>query len=187
MLSASDYEELIRPIQSRMAGTVWRVLRTADGAEDALQDTLTTVWQQWSRIQRHPNPQALILKICADCACDQLRRQSRRREQVDVDVLADSLVSSEPGPAERLGIAETLEEVMEAIRDLSQNQAVAIVMRFVQQESYEDIAAALGCGEATARKHVARGRGRLQQLLPHLVSSDTDDSQIVGELDVNTD
>ena len=60
---------------------------------------------------------------------------------------------------------------MEAITRLPANQATAIVMRCVQSESYEVIALALGCGAASARKHVARGRERLARLLRHSTSS----------------
>jgi RNA polymerase sigma-70 factor (ECF subfamily) len=151
-----------------MARTVWRILRTSHDAEDALQNTLATVTQQWQKIQKHDNPQALILKICANCAYDRLRHRARNREATGFDQVVESVVSEQHGPAQTVENTENLAEVMNALRHLSKNQAVAIVMRFVQLESYEHIAAALGCAVVTARKHVARGRERLQRLLPHL-------------------
>ena len=42
-------------------------------------------------------------------------------------------------------------------------------MRFVEGLSYGDIADALGCREATARKHISRARERLARDLAHLV------------------
>ena len=61
-----------------------------------------------------------------------------------------------------------LDEVMAAVTRLPVREAAAVVMRFIQDEPYESIAAVLGCGPATARKHVARGRARLARSLRRL-------------------
>lgn len=160
--------QMIGPIEDRMLATVWRVLRHPQDAEDALQTAMATVWQEWRRIEAHPNPGALILKICADAAIDHCRRRQRRRERQGVDALANTLPATRSDPSRNAIACEAVDDLMAAIARLPANQATAIVMRFVQSESYESIAAALGCGNATARKHVARGRERLARLLRHL-------------------
>ena len=70
MDTENSFAGLINPIKRRMFETVWRILRHSQDAEDALQNALTTVWQQRSRIAGHAAPQALVLKICADAAID---------------------------------------------------------------------------------------------------------------------
>src|SRR5258708_8623893 len=79
-----------------MFETVWRILRHSQDAEDALPVALTTIWQQRSRIECHPAPQALILKICAGAAIVQYRR--RRTDQRNLVPLADRLPSPPPPP-----------------------------------------------------------------------------------------
>ena len=63
---------------------------------------------------------------------------------------------------------EQYAEIVTAIHRLSRQQATAMLMRAVQGQPYEEIAAVLGCTEATARKHVARSRQRLRIWLAHL-------------------
>src|SRR5260370_799254 len=92
------FAELIAPIKSRMFETVWRILRHSHDAEDALQVALTTIWQQRTRIESHPAPQVLMLKICADAAIDQYRR--RRKDQFDVVSLVESIPSARPLPVD---------------------------------------------------------------------------------------
>ena len=41
-------------------------------------------------------------------------------------------------------------------------------MHLVEEQPYADVAAALGCSEATVRSHVRRGRDRLQAELQPL-------------------
>ena len=61
--------------------------------------------------------------------------------------------------------------------DCPRQQAAAMLMRAIQGQPYDEIAAALGCTEATARKHVARSRQRLQVLLAHLDPKDAGRSE----------
>ena len=68
----SDYEDLIRPIEHQMIRSVWRIVADPGDAEDAFQDALAKVWKNWGRVRRHPNPHALILRMCANAAYDAL-------------------------------------------------------------------------------------------------------------------
>ena len=164
----NDFASLIAPIRKRMFETVWRILRHSQDAEDALQNALSTAWQQRVRIASHPVPQALILKICADAAIDHFRRSRRISESVDLTLLEDRLTSAGPLPVDDVIGKESLEIIMQAISRLSSNQATTIVMRFIQGESNAAIAAALGCGTETVREHVDRGKERLRRMLGHL-------------------
>jgi RNA polymerase sigma-70 factor (ECF subfamily) len=165
-----SFARLVAPIKSRMFETVWRILRHSQDAEDALQIALTTIWKQRARIESHPAPQALMLKICADAAIDQYRR--RRNNQADVVALEDNLASTRPLPVDAVIGREMLEILLDAISRLSPNQATSIVMRFIQGESDAAIAAALGCGTETVREHLARGRERLGRMLGWLSPGD---------------
>ena len=159
----SEYEILIQPIEDRMINSVWRITRDPDDADYAFQDTLAKIWKQFGKIRRHPNPQALILRICANSAYDILRRKNRYRK-------LEELYSSEyrerqPSSDELVLNNERKEEIFRAISQLSRNQASAVLMRFIQELPYSEIALALGCAESTARKHIARAKDRLYKLL----------------------
>src|ERR1700675_3547392 len=106
------FAHLIAPIKGRLFETVWRILRHAQDAEDALQVALTTIWQQRPRIEGHPAPQALMLKICADAAIDQYRR--RHNDQRKLVALEDSIPSARPLPMDAVIGHETLAIVIEA-------------------------------------------------------------------------
>ena len=166
---SSDYDSLIRPIENQMIRSVWRIVRDPDDAEDAFQEATETIWKRLGRIRRHPNPQALILKICTDAAHDVLRRRTRQaRTQENENVIA-ALPDPAPSATQHLLNRETQAEIFRAIGQLSPKQGTAVLMRFVQDLSYRDIAQSLGCREVTVRKHIARAREKLYRLLEHLV------------------
>ena len=159
------YERIIAPIEDRMMHAVWRITRDADDAEEALQDALTRIWRRWDAVCAHPNPQALVLRMCLNAACDQLRRKIRRRRTAQVWSRLAGPMPVAPSPADSLSLSEKETAIFDAIAKLSRNQAAAVIMRLVQNQSYDEIARSLGCGGATARKHVERGRQRLRELL----------------------
>jgi RNA polymerase sigma-70 factor (ECF subfamily) len=160
------FAQLVAPVKRRMFETVWRILRHAQDAEDALQVALTTIWRQRQRIECHAAPQALMLKICADAAIDQYRR--RGNDLARAVALEDDIPSAQPLPVEAAIDNETHEILIEAISRLSPNQATAITMRFIQGESDAFFAAALGCALETVREHLDRGRERLGRMLGRL-------------------
>lgn len=162
------YDTYLAPLETRMLRAVWRVVRDPDRSRDALQDALAIVWRKRDRIRAHPNPQALILRICLDAALDMLRRSRRRNRHLELDPEPLPEPPAPAGPLETAQERELREHVREAITRLPGKQAVAVLMRVVQEEDYPAIAAALGCAEATARVHVTRGRARLARLLAHL-------------------
>jgi RNA polymerase sigma-70 factor, ECF subfamily len=166
------YEQIIGPIEDRMMRSIWRITRDAHDAEDAMQNALVTLWKRWGRVRRSASPQALVLKICIDAALDVTRRRVRDRRNVESNdpcrLAADGLLL----PLEELANAELRREVLAAIGRLSRRQAVTVMLRAFEELRYNQIATALGCTEATARKHFERACAQLRLALarhqPHV-------------------
>jgi RNA polymerase sigma-70 factor, ECF subfamily len=165
------YEELIAPMETAMIRSIWRVVRNADQAEDCLQDALTAIWKKRLQICRHPNPPALILKICLNAAYDSLRKLERRHRQTDLSPLDNTPDLSIPDLDRDLAEREIAEQVQKAIRKLPRKRALAVMMRLMQEESYEAIAQSLNCSEVTVRIHISRGRTQLKKWLSPLWTS----------------
>jgi len=176
-----EYERLIAPITDRMMRAVWRILRDPGETEDAFQEALLTVWKRWDQIRRHPNPHALVLRICVHSAQDTLRRKARRQKRMDADGVPEAVADQKASAVERLADAEQSAEVRRAIATLPKNQAQAIQMHLVEEIPYGDVAAAMDCREVTVRKHVARARAKLRAVLAHLIPGTTREEGIHAE------
>lgn len=164
----SSYDALIRPIEDQMLRSIWRITRVAEDAEDALQESLTLIWKRRARIERHPCPRALILRICVNCACDALRARLRRRSRETVLTDPDALHAKDCPIGEQLHRQELRDDIALAILRLPNRQATALTMRYILELSYEEISKALGCSETTARVHVNRACKKLRKRLAHL-------------------
>ena len=106
-----------------------------------------------------------MLRICVQAAYDVLRKRMRREHETDLTEHLAKMTDGVPSPAAQLIQQEQRQKILDDISRLPRNQAIAVLMRLVDQVSYEDIAAALGCTQVTARTHVKRGRQRLQTQL----------------------
>lgn len=150
-----------------MLNAVWFPLGNAHDAEDALQDALVVIVRKWERVLKHPNPHALVLKICTETAVDHARSRKRRfrNRQKQLDAGQAELGTE---VADIVANQELNDEIISIVARLPRNQAIAFLLRATQDQPYENIAAALGCRESTARKHVARARERLSVALRHL-------------------
>ncbi len=162
------YDELIAPLETRMMHSIWRIVRNADLAEDSLQDALAVIWKKRLQIRIHPNPPALILKICLNAAYDSLRRLERMRRQDDLSQLADAPAPPDHYADRGLEERELEERVQQAIRRLPRKRALAVMMRLIHEEPFDSIAHALGCSEVTVRIHISKGRAQLRKWLSPL-------------------
>jgi RNA polymerase sigma-70 factor (ECF subfamily) len=169
------YDQLIAPMESKMMRTIWRVVRQRDHAEDTLQDALAIIWRKRDRVRQHPNPQALILKICINCAYDTMRKRQRFQNLRESSHVEHAESQQLLDAADELVGKEIETEVLDAISRLPEKQAVAVLMRIVQEEPYDAIAQAMGCSESTVRIHVSRGRARLSQWLSHLKTASVEE------------
>jgi RNA polymerase sigma factor (sigma-70 family) len=147
---------------------VWRIVRDPEDAKDAFQDALTTIWKRLGCIRGHPNPQALILRICVNSAYQVIRRRARHQGCQRLRGRPEALRDPHPLAAEQISALEQRAEIVRAISRLPRKQAQAVLMRFVDELPYRLIAQALGCREVTVRKHIARARLRLSRDLAHL-------------------
>jgi RNA polymerase sigma-70 factor (ECF subfamily) len=159
----AQFDRLIAGIERQMCRAIARIVDDPHDAEDALQNALTTIWRKRTMVQMHPNRDAIVLRVCIDAAYDLLRRG--RRRQFGTQSVCEELADPRPEPLEELFEKEVRAALLAAVRDLPRNQSLAVHMRFVEELSYSEIAAGIGCADSTARKHVERGVRRLRQRL----------------------
>lgn len=145
--------------------TVWRVTRNQADAEDAIQAALSTAWRRREVLAAHPNPVALMLKICIDASLDLVKKKRSTRGTLERYVNADIQPTRIAAPSELAESEESIALILFEIQQLPRNLSEAILMRLVNELPYSEIASALDCTEVAARKYVQRGRTQLQARL----------------------
>jgi RNA polymerase sigma factor (sigma-70 family) len=160
-----DYDLLVRPMEGRMMRTVWRIVRHREAAEDALQDALAVIWKKRDAVARHPKPEALILRIAVTAAYDALRKSRRRLRHETAGMAGERADADAPPVTKALEDRDLRAAILGAIACLPRRQATAVILHIVEEQSYEEVARAMGCSASTARVHVLRGRAGLVRML----------------------
>ena len=126
-------------------------------AEDLVQTTLTKIYVAWSRIRRDGSVDAYSRKIMVRAAIDESRRAYRRREAV-VDSVPEVAATGEPSAADAV-------DVRRALAQLPAGQRAVVVLRYWEDLSVAETAAALGKSEGTVKSQAAKGLASLRTLL----------------------
>jgi len=154
-----DFDEFLREQLSglvRFAGVL-----TADTylAQDLTQDALVRAHARWSRIGRMDRPDLYVRRMITNGYLSWRRRWAVRTIQpvADADRLSRATV---PDPAVRLADQD---QVMALLATLSRRQRAALVLRFYEGRTDEEIAAILGCSAGTVRSHVSRALAGLRE------------------------
>jgi RNA polymerase sigma-70 factor (sigma-E family) len=123
-------------------------------AADLMQEALVRVGSVWARVQRQGDPERYVRTIMARLHVSWWRQ--RRRER---------LVGSVPErPYEDAALAqtETRDGLVAALAKLPPRQRAVLVLRYYEDYSDEEIAAALGISRGTVRSQAARGLDKVR-------------------------
>lgn len=135
-------------------------------AEDLLQDVLERVFPRWRRIRDHPEP--YIRVALANAATNRWRRRSRRVAEAPLSW--DAPQPTIAGPEERVLDADL---VVRALGTLPPRMRAVLVLRFFDDMSEVDTAAALHCGIGTVKSQTSRGLARLRELVTEPATTTT--------------
>lgn len=165
----NDYHEWIAPHRTRMVNCAWRILRNAADTDDVIQESLMHILEKIDFVRAHPNRASLLLRICANKALDHLRRQKHRRDTLAEIAGNDTAAPRGSGvhmaaaprtPRQQLAESERRELLRDFLASLPAREAEAMTLHAFEELDYAEIAAAMECGESTARVLINRARQR---------------------------
>ena len=169
------YEELVRRHQRRTFNVAYRVLGDYDEALDAAQEAFIQAWRALPRFREESRFSHWLLTITVNHCRNRLkywkRRARNRTSSIDEAVrLEDSEVRvqfPDPSPSalENLTSKQRVEIITEEMKNLDEEFRTVIVLRELQDMSYDEIAGILGIAEGTVKSRLHRGRSTLKTRL----------------------
>jgi RNA polymerase sigma-70 factor, ECF subfamily len=164
-------------IERHMAA-VHRWMTRAVGAEDAddlTQDVFLRAYRGLSRFRAQAPPRAWLAAIADNAIKNKYRSRSRFRRIFASDPSSDALedrASRGDSPEDSARAGESRGTVQDALSKLPIEFRLPIVLRDLEEWSYDEIAASLGLPIGTVKSRIARGRGQLRTILMPLVGSE---------------
>jgi RNA polymerase sigma-70 factor, ECF subfamily len=142
-------------------GVIERVSRmytsSATEREELAQETVYQLWRAFPSYRSESAPVTWVYRVAINTAITGLRRQARRPVHVPLEA-ADSVAS----PPESTARDQRTELLYRAIRRLSHVDR-ALIMCYLDDLSYREIANVLGLSETNVGARLSRTRTRLQE------------------------
>lgn len=170
------FNEVVHLHGDRVFNLVLRMVGSRAEAEDIAQEVFVTVFKSIETFRSEAKLSTWLLRIAANHAKNRIKYLSRRRTtdrdpdgNGEAGDLPDDGKGSTQGHVESpdvlLEAAETENLMQQAIAALDEEQRLLVVLRDVEELSYEEIVDITGLPEGTVKSRLHRARMGLKQML----------------------
>jgi RNA polymerase sigma-70 factor (ECF subfamily) len=176
----SAFNELVLTYERRVFALVFRMLGRRDEAEDLAQEVFVQVFKAIDQFRGESKLSTWIYRIAVNLCKNRTKYLSRRHagRQEDVDAIADraTFASAKGVSVGNVSRPDELVEGMQlevvvkrAIAQMDPDFRTVLVLRDVEDLSYEEIGAITGLPEGTVKSRIHRGRAQLKALVEKLL------------------
>jgi RNA polymerase sigma factor (sigma-70 family) len=148
-----NFEALVVRHQAAVCAVAYAVLRDRGRSEEVAQEAFIVAWHR-----PPPDGTVTVAWVCG-IARNLARNAAQRRQEVAMDREPEA---PGPDPRDQLIEREDAARARAALAALPHRYREAVVLYYRGEQSMQEVAAALGISEASARQRVHRGRERLR-------------------------
>ncbi len=160
------FRDLVEAHQSRVIGTVAKMLGNSAEAEDIAQQVFLRIWKSAPRYEPTAKFTTWLFKITRNLVFNEHRRSNRRPvTALEVEQEEHHLQPTDPaarGPGETLLDTELADAIQTAIDALPEPQRMAIILRRYEELPYEEIGAILDLTVPAVKSVLFRARQELR-------------------------
>lgn len=176
---AAAFDDLVEMHGAMVYNLAYRQLGDRDEALDLSQEVFLRVYKSLSSFRGESSLKTWIFRIVINLSRNRQKwwRARRRDQTVSLDApeehgdasggatRADRLSDGRKGPEEHAENRDLQRLVSQAMEELSFEHRQILVLRDMEDLSYDEIAAVLGMSEGTVKSRLSRARAQLKQVL----------------------
>jgi len=157
------WEQIVKQHWRKVFNVAYKFVGKHDEAEDLTQDIFLKIFKSLDTFDRRANFQTWLISISRNLCIDHYRSVRKERETIDRDVDANQLTPAavDAGPIAALEQRDRVTLLRQALAALPETLRTAVVMRDIQELSYQEIAERLKLPEGTVKSRINRGRTEL--------------------------
>jgi RNA polymerase sigma-70 factor (ECF subfamily) len=159
-MDGTTFERVALAHKDRLYGYAMRMVRNPVEAQDVAQEALLRLWRQRDTIDE-TLARPWLLRTTHNLCIDRIRRGRHEAKLVEPDDGVDAAASG-PSPLQQAATSELWRLVEEALGHLSAEDRTVLLLREVEDLSYEEIAESLSIPLGTLKARLHRARERLR-------------------------
>lgn len=166
------FYELVTRYKDKLYNFVFRFVGQEEIAEDIVQDTFVKLFTSADMYREIAKFSTWIYTIAANLAKTELRKRKRRKmfslQDMGLDEKEYEIPSDSEDPGKELNSRFSQGEITAAMVKLPEQFRTVIILRDVQELSYEEISRIVNVPEGTVKSRINRGRQKLISILKGL-------------------
>jgi RNA polymerase sigma factor (sigma-70 family) len=164
------WELIVKQNWRKVFNVAYKFVGKHDEAEDLTQDIFLKIFKALATFDRRANFQTWIISISRNLCIDHYRSVRKERQTIAREVDTGDLqpASTDRGPYQAAEHQDLRVLLRLALQKLPTTLRTAVVLRDLQELSYQEIADRLGLPEGTVKSRINRGRIELAHQLRRL-------------------
>src|SRR5437867_3917098 len=170
----SAWDLIVTQYWRKVFNVAYKFVGKHDEAEDLTQDIFLKIFKSIGTFDRRANFQTWLISVSRNLCIDHYRSVRKERETIDRNVDAAAVVppSVEASPIAALEQRDRVALLRQALAGLPTTLRSAVIMRDIQELSYQEIAERLDLPEGTVKSRINRGRTELARQVRRLRPDD---------------
>jgi RNA polymerase sigma-70 factor (ECF subfamily) len=164
------WEEIVRLHRRKVFNIAYKFVGKHDLAEDLTQDIFLKLYRSLDTFDRRANFQTWLISVSRNLCIDHYRSVRKERETINRDIDASTLmpVSRDRSAYAQLELRDRVQLLRAALEMLPPTLRTAVLMRDIQELTYQEIADKLSVPEGTVKSRINRGRTELARQIQRL-------------------
>lgn len=173
------FDIIVHRFKDRLHNFLYRYTHNHEDCEDLVQETFLRVYRSRQSYKRIAKLSTWIYTIALNLAKTMYKKKQRMKtfsiheDESDPDDRAFDIEDSSILQDEKLHLKNSMAELEKALAGLNDDFREAIVLRDIQQLSYEEISEITDTPMGTVKSRINRARAQLQEMIGNYVYSET--------------
>lgn len=170
--SVDSFEKLIEDNRKKVYNIALRMLGNPEDANDVTQEVFLRVYKSMRGFKEQSSFSTWIYRITKNVCLDEIRKKKKNNlVYIDKEIeygdgqVKMQLEDERETPEEAAERSELSVRVREAIAMLPEQHRILIILRDIQNFSYDEIAGILKCPDGTVKSRINRARSALREIL----------------------
>ena len=163
------YNQIVYRYKDRLLNFIYRYLNDIDRSEDLVQDTFLKLYTHKNSYKEIAKFSTWLYTIAANLAKTELRKIKRRKTFSITELSYDErefIISSTDQAPDDEDFSQNYEKnIGQSLSELPDDFKTIIILRDIQELSYEEISKIVKVPLGTVKSRISRGRLKLQELL----------------------
>ncbi len=173
------FDIIVQRYKDRLHNFLYRYTHNHEDCEDLVQETFLRVYRSRHSYERIAKLSTWMYTIALNLAKSMYKKKQRmslvsiHADESDPDDFEMQITDTVILQDEELHLKLSVQELERALKELNDDFREAVILRDIQQLTYEEIAEITDTAMGTVKSRINRGRQQLQEIIGSYVNSET--------------